>query len=53
MSILLYKGDVNPGEVVLFKQRVNPIKKQKEIEILAIEDWHAFCNELDKQIENL
>jgi hypothetical protein len=53
LSILLYKGDVKPGEVVVFKQRVNPIKKRKEIEILAIEDWHGFCAELDEQIESL
>jgi hypothetical protein len=59
MSILVYSGDINTGDIVVFQQKVNfkPIdnqtfNKSKEIR-MEKKEWHDFWARIDKQIKDL
>jgi hypothetical protein len=59
MSILVYTGDLNTGDVVLFKQEVRfktidnqTLNKNKEIR-MEKKEWHEYWENIDEQIKNL
>jgi len=59
LSILVYSGDINTGDRVVFMQKVDfkpidnkQLNKSKEIRMEG-KEWHEFWNHIDEQIKNL
>ena len=59
LSILVYSGDIDTGDRVVFMQKVNfkplnnqQLNKSKEIRMEG-KEWHEFWNHIDEQIKNL